>query len=122
MARITMEKALAATGVGLIDLAGEKYLANKKVGPLSGSDALKLGIAGASFIVNYFDYEREFSEAAFYASLPGVVKAVANIAGMTTQKVQKVPVVVEKVVAPTPAPAPAPAKAPKPTVGAPVPP
>jgi len=118
MARITMEKALAAAGVGLIDLAGEKYLADKKVGPLSGSDALKLGIAGASFLINYFDYEREFSEAAFYASLPGVVKATANIAGITTQKVQKVPVVVEKVVTP----APAPAKAPKPTVGAPVPP
>ena len=121
MARITMEKALAAVGVGVIDLAGEKYLANKKLGPVSGADALRFGIAGASFLVNYFDYERDISEAAFYASLPGVVRASASIAGFETTKVTRVPVtVVRRVVAP--APAPAPVKAPAPTAGAAVPP
>lgn len=120
MARITMEKALAAAGVGLIDLAGEKYLADKKLGPVSGSDALKLGIAGASFLANYFDYERDISEAVFYASLPGVVKAAANIANFGVTRVQRVPVIVEKVSAP--APVKAPVKAPAPVVGAPIPP
>ena len=123
MARITMEKALAAVGVGVIDLAGEKYLAEKKLGPLSGADALRFGIAGASFLVNYFDYERDISEAAFYASLPGVVRASASIAGFETAKVTRVPVVVERVRPVTaPAPAPAPVKAPAPTAGAAVPP
>ena len=127
MARITFEKALAATGVGLIDLAGEKYLAGKEFAGIKGSDALRLGVAAASFLVNYFDYEREISEAAFYASLPGVVKAIANIAGVTTAGVTRVPVVVERVrpvVTPAPAPTPvkAPAKAPTPVAGAPVPP
>ncbi|MCD6131266.1 MAG: hypothetical protein J7J61_04080 [Candidatus Hydrothermae bacterium] len=121
MARITMEKALAATGVGLIDLAGEKYLASKEFAGIKGSDALRFGVTAASFLVNYFDYEREISEAAFYASLPGVVKAVANMAGVTTAGATRVPVVVEKV-APPVAPAPAPVKAPTPTTGAPVPP
>ena len=125
MARITFEKALAATGVGLIDLAGEKYLAGKEFAGIKGSDALRLGVAAASFLVNYFDYEREISEAAFYASLPGVVKAVANMAGVTAARVTRVPVVVERVrpvAAPAPAPAPAPVKAPTPVAGAPVPP
>ena len=125
MARITMEKALAAVGVGVIDLAGEKYLSGKEFAGIKGSDALRFGVAAASFLVNYFDYEREISEAAFYASLPGVVKAVANIAGVTAARVTRVPVVVERVrpvVTPAPAPAPAPVKAPTPVAGAPVPP
>ena len=123
MARITMEKALAATGVGLIDLAGEKYLASKEFAGIKGSDALRFGVAAASFLINYFDYERDISEAAFYASLPGVVKAVANMAGVTTAGATRVPVVVERVRTVTaPAPAPAPVKAPTPTTGAPVPP
>jgi len=119
MARITMEKALAATGVGLIDLAGEKYLSGKEFAGIKASDALRLGIAGASFLINYLDYERDISEAAFYASLPGVVKAVANIAGGATAKATSVPVVVERV---RPIISPAPAKAPAPAAGAPVPP
>jgi len=123
MARITMEKALAAAGVGLIDLAGEKYLASKEFAGIKGSDALRLGVAAASFLINYFDYERDMSEAAFYASLPGVVKAVANIAGVTTAGATRVPVIVERVRTVTaPAPVKAPAKAPTPTTGAPVPP
>ena len=105
--RIRMEKALAAAGVGLVDLAGEKYLADKKVGPVSGSDALKFGVATAAFLVNYFNYETEYSEPIFYASLPLVVKAVANMAsgGATTQRVQRVPIVIEKTAAPAAAPA-----------------
>ena len=123
MARITMEKALAATGVGLIDLAGEKYLASKEFAGIKGSDALRFGVTAASFLINYFDYEREISEAAFYASLPGVVKAVANMAGVTTAGATRVPVIVERVRTVTaPAPVKAPAKAPTPTTGAPVPP
>ena len=119
MARITMEKALAAVGVGVIDLAGEKYLSGKEFAGIKGSDALRFGVAAASFLVNYFDYERDISEAAFYASLPGVVKAAASIAGFEATRVMRVPApVVRRVVAP----APAPVKAPAPAVGAPVPP
>ena len=101
--RIRMEKALAAAGVGLVDFAGEKYLADKKVGPVSGSDALKFGVATAAFLVNYFNYETEYSEPIFYASLPLVVKAVANLAtGTQTTRVQRI--VVERVAAPVAAP------------------
>ena len=41
MAMITFEKALAAAGVGLIDLAGEKYLSGKEFAGIKGSDALR---------------------------------------------------------------------------------
>jgi len=101
--RIRMEKALAAAGVGLVDFAGEKYLADKKVGPVSGSDALKFGVATAAFLVNYFNYETEYSEPIFYASLPLVVKAVANMAsgGTTTQRVQRIQVIKTAAPAPT---------------------
>ena len=124
MARITIEKALTAAGVGLIDLAGEKYLADKKLGPVSGADALRLGVAGASFLVNYFGYEREMSEAAFYASLPGVVKAVANIAGITGTQATRVPIVIERVStqAPVVVPPKTTTKAPAKVAGAPLPP
>jgi hypothetical protein len=101
MARITMEKALAATSVGVIDVLGEKYLSKYNLGPISAPDALRLGIATASFLINYMDYEREFSEAIFYASLPGVVKAASNIAQKATQKTEAQRVVVIEHTTPT---------------------
>jgi len=104
--RISIEKTLAATAVGGLDLVAEKYLTKYKVGPVNGADALRFAVAAGSYIVNYLGYETEFSEAAFYASLPGVIRAVANIVTGQQAAPQRVIVVEKTTTVSAPAPAP----------------
>ena len=111
--KISLEKALTSAVVGAVDLIGESYLKDKKVGPLDGEDALRIAMTAGSFLVNYFDYEREYSETVFYASLPLFMKTVKKLVTSATAspkiEVKRVEVKpVETVPTPTPTPTPTP--------------
>lgn len=112
MAKISMEKALIAAGVGAVDLVGEQFLKDKKIGPVTGDDALRTGLTVGSFLVNWLGYETDISETVFYASLPLFVKSIKNIvsgAAGATAAPKRVVVVETKApeeAAPTPTPLP----------------
>jgi len=98
--KISLEKALVSAGVGAIDLIGESYLKDKKIGSVSGDDALRIAMTAGSFLVNWLGYETEYSETVFYASLPLFMKSIRNMVSSATAGAKRVEIKRVEVVKP----------------------
>jgi hypothetical protein len=85
MARISLGKALASCGVGLLDIGTEEldeYM--EWTEPfVRSTDYVRIVVCGGSLAANLLRIEENYSEATFYASLPLVKKSLRDLVKQT---------------------------------------
>jgi len=78
MGKVDLPKTLASVGFGLLDIGAEyaDQAYNLKTPLVNFTDALRIGTTVLSGLINYIEYETEFSEVFFYSSLPLTIRSL----------------------------------------------
>jgi len=88
---ITLEKALASAGYGLVDIAAQEL--DKRKGwsePFkNATDVSRAAVCLGSLVVNIAGLEGEVTEALFYSSLPKLEESIYRAASEYVSKVRK---------------------------------
>lgn len=82
MAQITLEGALVSAGVGGLDIALEELDAKQGLSApfKNATDLGRLAVTGGSAIANYMRLEQRYTDHAFEAGLPLLMKSVYRLA------------------------------------------
>lgn len=90
MAKISLEGAAVAAGVGALDIAAEEIDARQGLSKpfQNATDISRAGVTVGAAVANYMNLETRYTDAAFYAGLPlfskTIYKLAVNAMGKTT--------------------------------------